>query len=126
MEGLFGTSAMGFESTMGTPLNLTDDQLSFWQRGGFLFGPLALVRHDCQPVGRVVPHGELWAVEISQEVKVGEEITVQWGAVHCPCLCCSGLHRHNPCLMCDPTLANTGDPYVEALPEGEESWPPCT
>ena len=61
-----------------------------------------------------------------RNIKVGEEITVRWGAVHCPCLCCSGLHRHNPCLMCDPTLANTGNPNVEALPEGEESWPPCT
>ena len=109
---------------------------SFLYRG-FLFGPLALARHDCQPVGRVVSHGELWAVEvqkslkpydccisglantdieaesnfytqISQEVKVGEEITIRWGAVHCPCLCCSGLHGHNPCLMCDPALANTG------------------
>ena len=76
---------------MGTPLNHTDVRLSLGQRGEFLFGPLALVRHDCQPAGRVVPHGKLWAVEISQEVKVEEEITVQWGAVHCLCLCCNPL-----------------------------------
>ena len=82
VDGLFGASV-----AMGRPQSLTDGQSFFWSRGSlssyflysfsffvyrqFFFGPLALARHDCQPVGRIVAGtgedgevGDHWAVEV--------------------------------------------------------------